>query len=493
MVHPEAGRQPTEAELRAFVARAAGGVQGAGPGGLLARRPCRATPTAKIMKKRPAGPVQWWGKRQPEGRGRGRAGRSDRHPEGDLGCMPIDALSGSGDRGYGDTAAGSGSAVATGAGLSAGRCAQRLAGWRTSAPPDPAAMSARLAELAVAAGARRRLNGGAVEALERLCGPSRQGGLRLLPDGHACQQRRAAGACGEARVPLCQYDSHLYRDESNMRSGWRASTGCRWRGRRADPGGAGRGIRRGRVEAPCAQVRAILLESPVRRLDGQPIPQRRIAEIAALAAAQRHAHDLDARAAAARRPRSTARPMSRRSRRSMSRLYKYLERCPGRCWPGRRLRSPGAREWRRTPRRWADHQGWAPGCSRSTAAAPSLESIAKAHGTAEVLFAALERSGRRSAGRTSTLPTSIGWRCPRRWPSRFERAAPPACASGAGQVSDPLLRQRDAAAAPGRGICEAVPGIGCEPIPLFAIRAKAGPFPRPSANAPFVRNDGAKR
>ncbi|MBC7061369.1 amino acid lyase, partial [Salmonella enterica subsp. enterica serovar Enteritidis] len=87
-----------------------------------------------------------------------------------------------------------------------------------SAPPDPAALSARLAELAGGGSVRDGyLNGGAVEALEKaFAAHLGKEACAFFPTGTLANTVALRVLCGDAPHALCQYDSHLYRDESNM-------------------------------------------------------------------------------------------------------------------------------------------------------------------------------------------------------------------------------------------------------------------------------------
>lgn len=266
-----------------------------------------------------------------------------------------------------------------------------------SAPPDPVAMSARLAALAGSGSVRDGyLNGGAVEALERaFAAYLGKEACAFFPTGTLANNVALRVLCGEAPHALCQYDSHLYRDESNMAQ--------RLAGINLVPLGAGR-VAPTQEELVAAfdaaekgpyalKVGAISLESPVRRLDGQLIPPKRIAEIAALAAAHGTRMHLDAARLLLAPPSLDRKAYVAPFETVYVSLYKYLGAPFGAVLAGPAATIAKAREWRHLYGGLI-YQGWAPALLALDGLQRFPESIATAHGAAETLFAALEHGGK---------------------------------------------------------------------------------------------------
>lgn len=266
-----------------------------------------------------------------------------------------------------------------------------------SAPPDPAAMSARLAELAGGGSVRDGyLNGGAVEALEKaFAAHLGKEACAFFPTGTLANNVALRVLCGDAPHALCQYDSHLYRDESNMAQ--------RLAGINLVPLAAGR-VAPTRDELVAAfdaaekgpyalKVGAISLESPVRRLDGQLIPPERIAEIAAMAAAHGTRMHLDAARLLLAPPTLDRKAYVAPFETVYVSLYKYLGAPFGAVLAGPAATIARAREWRHLYGGLI-YQGWAPALLALDGLQRLPESIARAHGAAGALFAALEKSGK---------------------------------------------------------------------------------------------------
>ncbi|MBB4839023.1 threonine aldolase [Sphingomonas kyeonggiensis] len=266
-----------------------------------------------------------------------------------------------------------------------------------SAPPDPVAISARLTELAGSGSVRDGyLNGGAVEALEKaFAAHLGKEACAFFPTGTLANNVALRVLCGDAPHALCQQDSHLYRDESNMAQ--------RMAGINLVPLGAGR-VTPTQEELVAAfdaaekgpyalKVGAISLESPVRRLEGGLIPSQRIAEIAALAAAHGTRMHLDAARLLLAPPSLDRKAYVAPFETVYVSLYKYLGAPFGAVLAGPAATIARAREWRHLYGGLI-YQGWAPALLALDGLQHFPERIAKAHGVAETLFAALEHSGK---------------------------------------------------------------------------------------------------
>lgn len=266
-----------------------------------------------------------------------------------------------------------------------------------SAPPDPVAMSTRLAALAGAGSVRDGyLNGGAVEALEKafatLLGKE---ACAFFPTGTLANNVALRVLCDDAPHALCQYDSHLYRDESNMAQ--------RLAGINLVPLGAGK-VAPSQEELVSAfdaaekgpyalKVGAISLESPVRRLEGQLIPPKRITEIAALASAHGTRLHLDAARLLLAPPVLDRAAYLTPFDTVYVSLYKYLGAPFGAVLAGSAATIAKAREWRHLYGGLI-YQGWAPALLALDALPRFLTNIAEAHGNADKLFAELHGSGK---------------------------------------------------------------------------------------------------
>ena len=267
-----------------------------------------------------------------------------------------------------------------------------------SAPPDPVAMSARLAELAGSGGAVRDgyLNGGAVEALEKafaeLLGKE---ACAFFPTGTLANNVALRVLCGDAPHALCQQDSHLYRDESNMAQ--------RLAGINLVPLAAGRvaptqeeliAAFDAAEKGPYAlKVGAISLESPVRRLEGQLIPPKRVAEIAALASAHGTRMHLDGARLLLAPPVLDRKTYVAPFETVYVSLYKYLGAPFGAVLAGPAATIARAREWRHIYGGLI-YQGWAPALLALDALPLFVKNIAQAHANADQLFATLQGSGK---------------------------------------------------------------------------------------------------
>jgi threonine aldolase len=266
-----------------------------------------------------------------------------------------------------------------------------------AAPPDPAAMSARLVELAGTGTVRDGyLNGGAVQALEKAFAVYLgKEACAFFPTGTLANNVALRVLCDDAPHALCQYDSHLYRDESNMAQ--------RLAGINLVPLAPGRvtptqeeliAAFDAAEKGPYAvKVGAISLEAPVRRLEGGMIPPQRIAEIAALAAAHGTRMHLDAARLLLAPPALDRKAYAAPFETVYVSLYKYLGAPFGAVLAGPAATIAKAREWRHIYG-GSIYQGWAPALLALDGLQQVPDRIARAHGAAEALFASLERSGK---------------------------------------------------------------------------------------------------
>lgn len=155
------------------------------------------------------------------------------------------------------------------------------------APPDPAAMARQLAALANAPIAGDSyLAGGAVALIEqRFAALLGKADAALFPTGTMANAIAVRLLCGDARRAICQYDSHVYRDESDAvqrLSG--INLYAMAAGRVPVPDDLIQAIAIAKSGPYPVSTGAITLESPVRRLKGELIRPEAIAAMAAIAA-----------------------------------------------------------------------------------------------------------------------------------------------------------------------------------------------------------------
>ena len=266
-----------------------------------------------------------------------------------------------------------------------------------SAPPDPAAASARLVELTRTGNVRDGyLSGGAVVELEKAFAEYLgKEACAFFNTGTLANNVALRVLCGDTPHALCQYDSHLYRDESDMAQ--------RLAGINLVPLAPGR-VTPTQVEfleafdaaekGPYARkVGAISLESPVRRLEGELIPQKRIDEIAAMAKGHGTRMHLDAARLLLAPPSLDRKAYVAPFETVYVSLYKYLGAPFGAVLAGPAETIAKAREYRHLYGGLI-YQGWAPALLALDGLRRFPEAIARAHAAAETLSAALERSGK---------------------------------------------------------------------------------------------------
>ncbi len=267
-----------------------------------------------------------------------------------------------------------------------------------SAPPDPAALAARLGALVQARGAVRDsyLADGAVGELEAafaaLLGKE---DAAFFPTGTLANNVALRVLCGEHRHALVQHESHLYRDESD--------TAARLGGLTLVPLAAGRAAPT--VEEVAAaideaekgpyplKVGAISIESPVRREAGALVPPATVQAIASLARAHGTRLHLDAARLLLAPPSLDLGAYVAPFDTVYVSLYKYLGAPFGAVLAGTKAHVAEARELRHAYGGLL-YQGWIPALVALDSLATFRARIARAHATADQLVAALEASGR---------------------------------------------------------------------------------------------------
>ena len=265
-----------------------------------------------------------------------------------------------------------------------------------SAPTLIAEVGARLQALTVGRQAARDgyLSGGAVGELEaafaKVLGKD---DCAFFPTGTLANTVAVRVLCGEHRHALVPHESHLYRDESDATQ--------RLAGINLVPLGHGRaeptmeeltGAFDEAENGPYPlKVGALVLESPVRRRDGALVPVETVAAIAALA--RRHGTRLHLDAA-----RLMLAPVVDLAAYSAPfdtvyvSLYKYLGAPFGAVLAGSKADIAQARDWRHVYGGLI-HEGWEPALLALDGLRTFPMEIAKAHGMAAEIFAALEKRG----------------------------------------------------------------------------------------------------
>ncbi len=267
-----------------------------------------------------------------------------------------------------------------------------------SAPPDPVAMSARLAELVrTNPDVRDRYQEkGAVEALEREF--AKQLGKEdcaFFPSGTLANNVAVRVLCGDQRRALVQAESHLYRDESDAAQ--------RLSGINLLPLAPGRASPtvdevRATIEASengpyPMKIGAVSLESPVRRADGEMLPLALVRDIARLARTHGARLHLDGARLLLAPPAFDLSAYAAEFDTVYVSLYKYLDAPFGAVLAGSKTDIAEARGLRHVYG-GALYQGWMPAVLALDALPKFGPDIARAHQRTRQLVSALAASGK---------------------------------------------------------------------------------------------------
>ena len=261
---------------------------------------------------------------------------------------------------------------------------------------EPEAMSTRLSKLASEKNvADSYLKGGAVAELEsRFADILGKEACIFLPTGTLANNVALRALCGENPRALCQFDSHLYRDESDAVQ--------RVSGINLVPLAAGRAVPTMEELAAAfdtaekgpypLKVGAISLESPVRRLNGEMIPPAEIAKIADLARKHGAAIHLDGARLLLAPPQIDIRAYAAPFDTVYVSLYKYLGAPFGAVLAGQKARIDEVREDRHLFGSLI-YQGWIPAVLALDRLGSIRADMAKAYAAADALTGVLEQLG----------------------------------------------------------------------------------------------------
>lgn len=281
-----------------------------------------------------------------------------------------------------------------------------------SALPDPVAMSARLAELARATPdvADRYQEQGAVERLERafaaLLGKE---DCAFFPSGTLANHVAVRVLCGEQRRALVQYESHLYRDESD---GAQRLSGINLLPLAPDRAGPTLAEVREAFDdsenGPFPmKIGAVSLESPVRRADGEMLPLPLVRDIAKHAREHGARLHLDGARLLLAPPAFDLSAYAALFDTVYVSLYKYLDAPFGAVLAGSKQDIAQARTWRHVFG-GALYQAWMPALLAHDALPGFRPRIAQAHARVRQLVAALEASGK-VRERSSPDASNVFW------------------------------------------------------------------------------------
>ena len=272
------------------------------------------------------------------------------------------------------------------------------------APLDARDMLARLAAIVARSDVTDSyLRGGAVEELEvsfaELLGKE---ACALMPTGTLANTIAVRLLCGDQPRAMCQYDSHLYLDESDASQ--RLSS--------INLVPVGKGLAAPPLEEVAdafnsaekgpypLRFGSISLESPVRRLDGEMIPTSRIMQIAGIAANHGVPMHLDgARVLLARRPFDVRAYVAPFETVYVS-LYKYLGAPFGAVLAGPGQRIKAIRDQRHLFGGLI-YQGWITAVLALDRLRTHRLEMDKVYATADAVVSALQRSGLRVRSNTN--------------------------------------------------------------------------------------------
>lgn len=280
------------------------------------------------------------------------------------------------------------------------------------APPDPAAMSLRLAELARGnPGVRDRYqDGGAVHALEQafatLLGKE---DCAFLATGTLANNVAVRVLCGDNRRALVQQESHLYRDESDAAQRLSGINLLPLAPGRASPTlDEVRAAIDASENAPYPmKIGALSLESPVRRADGEMVPLPLVRDIAKLARAHGARLHLDGARLLLARPDFDLPAYAAEFDTVYVSLYKYLGAPFGAVLAGSKADIAEARDLRHLFGSGI-YQGWMPAALALDGLPRFRSDIAKAHARLRQVVDALVASGKAREG-SSPDASNIFW------------------------------------------------------------------------------------
>jgi threonine aldolase len=264
-------------------------------------------------------------------------------------------------------------------------------------PLDPAAWAARLAQLAVREKVRDTyLAQGAVSELEAafaaLLGKE---DCAFFATGTLANNVALRVLCGEHPHALCQHESHLYRDESDAAQRLAGINLVSLAAGRATPtlSEVTTALDEAEKGPFPLKVGALSIESPVRRQRGQLVPAETVTALTGLAKAHGVGLHLDGARLLLAPPSLDLRTYVAPFDTVYVSLYKYLGAPFGAVLAGTKAHMTKAREFRHIYGGMI-YQGW----EAALVALDSLKTfparIARAHGVAQRLIAALEASGR---------------------------------------------------------------------------------------------------
>jgi threonine aldolase len=264
------------------------------------------------------------------------------------------------------------------------------------APPDPVAMSTRLATLVQGRDdvADSYLDGGAVADLEqafaRLLGKE---DCAFLPSGTLANNVAVRLLCGEHRRALVQHESHLYRDETDSAQRLAGINLIPLAPDRATP--TLDEVREAFDESENGpfpmKIGAVSLESPVRRADGEMVPLDAVRAIAKFARGHGARLHLDGARLLLAPPTIDIGAYAAEFETVYVSLYKYLGAPFGAVLAGSKADIAEARGLRHLYG-GALYQGWMPALLALDGLSTFPREIAKAHVRASQLVAALVAS-----------------------------------------------------------------------------------------------------
>jgi threonine aldolase len=265
-------------------------------------------------------------------------------------------------------------------------------------PPDPVAMSTRLATLVQGRDdvADSYLDGGAVADLEqafaRLLGKE---DCAFLPSGTLANNVAVRLLCGEHRRALVQHESHLYRDETDSAQRLAGINLIPLAPDRATP--TLDEVREAFDESENGpfpmKIGAVSLESPVRRADGEMVPLDAVRAIAKFARGHGARLHLDGARLLLAPPTIDLGAYAAEFDTVYVSLYKYLGAPFGAVLAGSKADIAEARGLRHLYG-GALYQGWMPALLALDGLSTFPREIAKAHVRASQLVAALVASGK---------------------------------------------------------------------------------------------------